>query len=83
MEAAELSYRSLPDKPLTFHIDARVGEKITVSASDEDGYFATRTSDYVVERAEKPAIPMNIAFTQLGALGRHRLLFGRTEGRSG
>lgn len=69
METAELSYRSLPDKPLVFHIDAHVGEKITISVSDEDGYFTTRTTDYIVEKAQKPAVPMSIAYSQLGRLG--------------
>ena len=70
MEQAELSYHALADKPLSFHINAHVGAPITVSVADEDGYFSTRTSEYVVEQAHNRApSTMNIAYAQLGRLG--------------
>ena len=69
MEQAELSYASLPDKPLHFQITARVGEPLAVCAADEDGYQASRVAEYIVERAEKASVPRDVAFAQLGRLG--------------
>ena len=69
MEGAELSYASLPDKPLHCLIDARIGQPLSVSFSDDDGYSASRNVDYVVEQANKPGSARDVAFGQLGRLG--------------
>ena len=69
MEGAELSYASLPDKPLHCEIDARIGQPLSVSFSDDDGYSASRNVDYVVEQANKPGSARDVAFGQLGRLG--------------
>ena len=68
-ELAELSYRSLLDKPLSFLIKAQLGESIYVSAVDADGYSASRQSSYIFEKSEKKVTPKNVAYSQLGRLG--------------
>ena len=69
MEAAELSYNKLPDKPLRCQVDARVGAPLSVSFRDDDGYAASRVTQYVVDQANKPGSARDIAFSQLGRLG--------------
>ncbi|MBR2783598.1 MAG: DUF3656 domain-containing protein [Firmicutes bacterium] len=69
MEQAELSYASLPDKPLHCQVRALVGQPLQVAFTDDDGYAAARLTDYVVERAHKPGSARDVAFSQLGRLG--------------
>ena len=69
MESAELSYQRLPSKSLHFEIQGLLGEALKISAYDDDGFRAEKEASYIVEPAENPQQPMNIAFAQLGRLG--------------
>ena len=50
-EAVRDSYAALGEKQLSFVLRAKIGEQLFMSATDEEGYYAEYTAEYVVQQA--------------------------------
>ncbi|MCL1817160.1 MAG: U32 family peptidase [Clostridiales bacterium] len=79
-QLARSSYAKLPEKELRFTIVAKLGQALTLSASDQDGFSVKLESEYIVEKAHTTTCDWQTLHSQLARLGGTGYRLGSIDG---